>query len=104
KTSEGTSNLVKTMNICLEAMGISVARTEPTAFPYSVAAHRALIALRAAKSGRPFNAVLDEDYQDEVRMLRPNTVLPNPITVSRDINAIYLEMSCYVRDYFSVCA
>jgi hypothetical protein len=90
------------MNACLEAQGIKAVCTEPLTVPYSAAGHRALIALRAAKSGRPFNSVLDEDYQDEVRMLRPGTVLPSPITVSRDINSIYLEMSCFVRNYFLV--
>lgn len=92
------------MNICLEGQGITPPsrKMEPTTFPYSPAAHRALIALRCAKNNRPFNAVLDEDYQDEIRMLRPGTVLPSPITVSRDINEIYLEMSRHVKNYFTV--
>ena len=44
--------------------------------------------------------MLDEDYQAEVDMLRPGTKLPHPTTVSRDIQAIYLDMSKHVRDYF----
>lgn len=102
KTGEGTSNLVRTMNICLEAQGITPLRNTNTTIPYSVAAHRALIAMRCAKNSRPFNAVLDEDYIAEVAMLRPGTILPSPITVSRDINEIYLEMSHHVKSYFSV--
>jgi hypothetical protein len=43
---------------------------------------------------------LDEDYQAEVNMLRPGTKLPHPATVSRDIQAIYLDMSRHIRDYF----
>ena len=69
---------------------------------YTEAAHCALIALRCAKNHRPFNSVLDEDYQAEVNMLRPGTKLPHPVTVSRDIQAIYLDMSMHVHDYFQV--
>ena len=71
--------------------------------PYSEAAHRALIGLRCAKSHRPFNSVLDDDYQTEVQMLRPGTKIPHPMTVSRDVNAMYFEMSKHVRNYFQAC-
>lgn len=94
------------MNVCLDAQGISVSNSgsgQHTAMiPYSPAAHRAFIALRSAKSNRPFNAVADEDYLGEVQMLRPGAVLPSPITVSRDIRMIYEEMSRKVREYFIV--
>lgn len=73
------------------------------ALTYSVAAHRALIALRCAKNHRPFNSILDDDYQTEVEMLRPGTILPHPITISRDIQVIYIEMAKTVRDYFKAC-
>jgi hypothetical protein len=42
-----------------------------TGQPYSAAAHRTLIAMWCAKNHGPFNSVLDEDYQAEVEMLRP---------------------------------
>jgi hypothetical protein len=70
------------------------------AIPYTAAAHHALIALRCAKNHRPFNSVLDEDYQAEVNMLHPGTKLLHPTTVSRDIHAIYLDMSQHIRNYF----
>jgi hypothetical protein len=35
-------------------------------------------------------------------MLRPRTIVPHPITVSRDIRTIYIEMSKHVRQYFRV--
>ncbi|KAF9461417.1 hypothetical protein BDZ94DRAFT_1221376 [Collybia nuda] len=103
-TAEGTSNLVKTKNACLEVRGLSVESKAPVTLPYSEASHRALIALRAAKYNHPFNAVLDDDYQEEVRMLRPGTALPSPSTVSRDINAIYIAMGDFIRSYFMVCS
>jgi hypothetical protein len=46
--------------------------------------------------------VLDEDYQAEVDMLCPGTKLPHPATVSRDIQAIYLDMSRHICNYFQV--
>ncbi|TFK37812.1 hypothetical protein BDQ12DRAFT_607016, partial [Crucibulum laeve] len=72
--------------------------------PYSEAAHCALIALQCAKSHRPFNAVLDEDYRSEVEMLHPGTTLPHPTTVSTNINHLYMKLSDYVCNYFMVCA
>jgi hypothetical protein len=104
KTSEGTSNLQSGIIQCHLQSGDIVGgpKSKAAVIPYSKAAHRTLIALRCAKNHRPFNSVLDEDYQAEVDMLRPGTRLPHPITVSRDINLIYLEMSKHVRQYFSV--
>jgi hypothetical protein len=57
-----------------------------TGQPYSAAAHHTLIAMWCAKNH--FNSVLDEDYQAEVEMLCPGTILPGPQTVSRDIKSI----------------
>ncbi|KAF8219916.1 hypothetical protein L208DRAFT_1180880, partial [Tricholoma matsutake] len=68
--------------------------------PYSAAAHCTLIAMQCAKNHPPFNSVLDEDYQVEVEMLRPGTILPGPQTVSHDIKSIYAEMSKNVQNYF----
>lgn len=84
-------------------MATKHSRTGMDLISYTPAAHRGLIALRSAKNNRPFNAVLDEDYIREVQMLRPGAVLPSPITVSRDINLIYTEMSRKVKEYFMVC-
>ena len=107
KTAEGTSNLVKTVKACLDSQGILVNSSRSTAAMtaplYSPAAHRVLLALRCAKSLRPFNSIADVEYQLEVAMLRPNTIIPNPITISRDIKRIYIELSHHVKDYFVVC-
>lgn len=105
KTNEGTSNLIKTRNACLEAQGVPLARKQDdlATTSYTPAGHRALIAMRAAKSARPFNSVLDEDYQAEVQMLRPGATIPHPITVSRDVNAIYEALSVWVMNYLVVC-
>lgn len=103
KTGEGTSNLQSGITQCFERRGEgrpAGKAARAAAIPYSVAAHHALIALRCAKNHRPFNSVLDEDYQTEVNMLRPGTKLPHPHTVSRDIQSIYLDMSRHVRNYF----
>jgi hypothetical protein len=106
KTGKGTSNLQSGITQCFERRGENrpgdAREAQVTAIPYTEAAHRALIALRCAKNHRPFNSVLDEDYQAEVNMLRPGTKLPHPATVSRDIQAIYLDMSKHIRDYFEV--
>ena len=69
---------------------------------YSPANHRALLALCCARSNRPFNIVTDPDYQNKIMMLYPNTIIPNPSMVSRDLKMIYLEMSKHVWRYFKV--
>jgi len=102
-SSQGTSNLKSGMETChkLELDGPADA-DRPPSIPYSTAAHRTLIALRCARNHRSFNSVQDEDYQAEVEMLRPGTIVPSPNTVSRDIKALYLQMSIFVRSYFAV--
>ena len=103
-TGHGTKNIQDGVKACDKRAGTvtGTAAVQSTGQPYSTAAHRTLIAMRCAKNHRPFNSVLDEDYQAEVEMLRPGTVLPSPQTVSRDIKSIYLEMSKNVRNYFMV--
>jgi hypothetical protein len=103
-TGHGTKNIQDGVKACNKRAGTVTDTTavKSTGRPYSPAAHRALIAMRCAKNHRPFNSVLDEDYQAEVEMLRPGTVLPSPQTVSRDIKAMYAEMSKNVRNYFMV--
>jgi hypothetical protein len=56
--------------------------------------------MQCAKNHRSFNSVLDEDYQAEVEMLCPGTILPGPQTVSCDIKSIYAKMSKNVWNYF----
>jgi hypothetical protein len=107
KTSEGTSNLKAGADKCDAKHGICSGTSESSsqlniAIAYTPAAHCALILLRCAKNNRPFNSVLDKDYQAEVQMLRPGTEIPHPITISRDARTVYLELSKRVREYFVV--
>jgi hypothetical protein len=100
-TGHGTKNIQDGVKAYDKRVG---AVTDTTTFkytgqPYSAAAHGPLIAMWCAKNHRPFNSVLDEDYQPEVEMLHPGTILPGPQTVSRDIKSIYAEMS---KNYFMV--
>lgn len=103
-SGHGTKNLQVGVQVCNKRVGVTSGGTSARTVgePFSPAAHRTLIAMRCAKNHRPFNSVLDEDYQAEVEMLRPGTILPSPVTVSRDIKAIYAEMSKNVRNYFMV--
>jgi len=48
---------------------------------HSESGHHVLITMRCAKQSRPINSVLDEDYLQEVEMLRPGTKIPHPTTV-----------------------
>jgi hypothetical protein len=103
-TGHGTKNIQDGVKACDKHVGTVTDTTtvESTGWPYSAAAHRTLIAMRCAKNHRPFNSVLDEDYQAEVEMLHPGTILPGPQTVSCDIKSIYAEMSKNVWNYFMV--
>jgi hypothetical protein len=101
----GTKNLQEGVWSCDKHPGVAAGETsvQSTGEPYTPAGHCTLIALRCAKNHCPFNLVLDEDYQAEVEMLRPGTIIPSPQTVSCDIKAMYTEMSKHVRNYFMVC-
>jgi hypothetical protein len=103
-SGHGTKNLQVGVTACNKHFGVTSGDTpvRRAGVPFSPAAHRTLIAMRCAKNHRPFNSVLDEDYRTEVEMLRPGTIVPSPVTVSRDIKAIYVEMSKSVRNYFVV--
>ena len=99
QSGHGTMNLQD--GVTGDGTGAANTATVPTV-KYTPANHRALIAMRCAKSHRPMNSVADEDYRTEVQMLRPGTVLPHPSTVSRDMKALYVSMSIFVRTYFAV--
>ncbi|KAF9046160.1 hypothetical protein BJ165DRAFT_1583618, partial [Panaeolus papilionaceus] len=104
-TSHGTSNLRKQAVVCDKKQGKETSKKISTApIKYSEGAHRVLIALRCAKYGRPFNMVSDEEYLLEVQMLRPETKVPLPITVQRDLIHIYEHASTHIRSYFQVCS
>jgi hypothetical protein len=105
QSGQGTKNLQEGFRVCQNRSGDGTgnAACKVPTVKYTPANHQTLIAMRCAKSHRPMNSVADEDYQTEVEMLRPGTVLPHPSTVSRDIKSIYLTWSILVRTYFAVC-
>ncbi|RXW13602.1 hypothetical protein EST38_g12250, partial [Candolleomyces aberdarensis] len=102
KTSSGTGNLVAGMNACLKRQGLDlvVVSASASTIPYSPENHRTLIALRCAANMRPYNSVQDPLYAAEVEMLRPGTKIPDPTTVSRDVQLLYQEISKCVCQYF----
>ena len=102
--ADGTTNLQKAADSCLKKQGIERQKNTPAdVIPYSESGHRVLIAMRCAKQSRPINTVLDEDYLQEIQMLRPGTKIPHPTTVQRDLIHIYVHASTWVMNYFLVC-
>jgi hypothetical protein len=103
-TSHKIKNIQDGVKACDKRVGTVTDTTtvKSTGQPYSAAAHCTLIAMWCAKNHCPFNSVLDKDYQAEVEMLHPRTILPGPQTVSCDIKSIYVKMSKIVWNYFMV--
>ncbi|KAF8873413.1 hypothetical protein CPB84DRAFT_1690771, partial [Gymnopilus junonius] len=50
----------------------------------------------------PINMVTDEEYIQEINMLRPGTIPPSPSTVTCDLIKLYEDMSVHVKNYFLV--
>jgi hypothetical protein len=103
KSEDGTTKSLKDVKQCEEKQGIYQPRPASSSVPYTVENHHALIALRCAKHARPMNEILDDDYQTEVDMLRPGTVVPHPTIIQQDLINIYVHMSTFVMNYFLVC-
>ncbi|KAG9083718.1 hypothetical protein FS749_005814 [Ceratobasidium sp. UAMH 11750] len=103
KTGNGTRNLRDTAQTCNTRWGVTQTSTSKSKFfpSYSEARHRVLIALRCAQNKRTFNSVADNLYQQEAELLRPGTVLPSPMTVSRDMQTIYTNSADGVKEYFT---
>ena len=103
-------NLKHKIAACLKRRGVSDGGTSTSAqqtitgaiSKYTPAKHRALIAMRCARSSRPFNVVNDSEYKEEVELLRPGTKLPSAQTVSDDVRLIYDKGSKFVKEYFAV--
>jgi hypothetical protein len=102
KVGNGTSNFLNSAKKCDQRRGVTASTRTLADLPYSKAAHRAIIALRCAKSQRPANMVKDKFYEMEVQMLRPGTEIPHPSTISRDIKDLYKDLAVDVRNYFLV--
>ena len=81
-TGHGTKNIQDGVKACDKFVStvINTTTVESTGQPYLPVAHCTLIAMQCAKNHCPFISVLDEDYQAEVEMLCPGTILPGPQT------------------------
>ncbi|KAJ6619854.1 hypothetical protein B0H10DRAFT_1792703 [Mycena sp. CBHHK59/15] len=109
QSSQGTGNLARGEKECNARRGMK-GNTNKNAqqdlfgsvLRYTLARHRAIIALQCASSHRPFNSVADPYYLEEVELLHPGTKVPAPITVSRDVQTLYRKGAKKVKEYFKV--
>ncbi|CAE7107559.1 unnamed protein product [Rhizoctonia solani] len=93
RSSEGTHNLIEAAKACDRQRGV-IQPCYPQAsgaatVKYSVARHRAILALRCARNHRSFESVVDELHREEVELLRPGTTLPSSATTSLDTKRLY---------------
>lgn len=111
KSATGTKNLDRGVTACNKRRSVkedgsatigSQQSLHQAVSKYTPHRHRAIIAMRCARSNRPFEFVNDEFYAHEVELLRPGTKIPDPRTVSRDVNKLYNELSKNVKTYFAV--
>ncbi|KAG1847937.1 hypothetical protein C8R48DRAFT_615160 [Suillus tomentosus] len=102
QTAQGTKNLNRGITECIQRRGVSTEGPNAkgaqqtlsgSISKYTPEAHCALIAMRCAVNRRPFRSVADPLYIEEVRLLRPDVIVPSPRTVSRDINEDFLRVS-----------
>ena len=99
----GTTGLKNDIECCEAAQSIHKLKVSSLpSIQYSPENHRALIALRCAKNARPINTILDDDYRQEVQMLRPGTQIPHPTTVQCDLLHLYKDLSVHVKNHFMV--
>lgn len=85
QTSQGTKNLNRGIKECVQRRGVSTEGPNAkgaqqtlsgSISKYTPEAHRALIAMRCAVNKRPFRSVADPLYIEEVRLLRPDVIVP----------------------------
>ena len=100
KSGDGTTKFLKDVKQCEEKQGIYQPQPASSSVPYTVKNHCALIALHCVKHARPMNEIMDDNYQAEVDMLCPGTVIPHPTTIQWDLYLCsYLH---FVMNYFLV--
>lgn len=105
RTCDGTRNLLVSARACDAARGVSVSLSDEeceTVAPYSVARHRAILAIRCARDRRSFESVVDDLHWQEVQLLRPGTELPCSATVSNDVRHIYEDASVTAAQFLQV--
>jgi hypothetical protein len=81
---------------------VSPGLTKDTPIPYSIEAHCDLIAIWCAANNCPYNMVTDLEYYQELNMLHPNTPIPHPSTVSKDIQTLYLTAAILFQQFLAV--
>lgn len=103
RNCDGTRNLLVSARACDAARGVSVSLSSDDEVPsYSVARHRAILAIRCARDRRSFESVVDDLHQQEVQLLRPGTELPCSATVSNDVRHIYEDASVTAARFLQV--
>ncbi|KAF8576691.1 hypothetical protein K439DRAFT_1366513, partial [Ramaria rubella] len=111
KTSSETSNLDHGVEACdqqheIKKDGTATIGSQPTMHEsvskYTPYWHCALIALHCVKDNWPFESVKDEFYCAELELLHLGTKLPDPTTISQDVNKIYIQVLQDVKVYFQV--
>ncbi|CUA71178.1 Putative AC transposase [Rhizoctonia solani] len=100
--SSGTKKFNNTANKCnLQCARVKGAEeTTSRVREFSPARFRALIALWCARNHRPFEMVSDDLLVAIVNELRPGTALPDPTTLSRDVQSLYRDNMEAIRHYF----
>lgn len=101
-TSAGTTAILHSAEDCDRERGVLVLPKQNKPEPYSLAFHRALLALWGACSHRSFDSLTDKFHQQEVEYLRPGTKLPSSKTLSRDIKLIHAQFVPKIKEYFMV--
>ncbi|CAE6473416.1 unnamed protein product [Rhizoctonia solani] len=100
--SSGTKKFNDTANKCnIQCNRIEGAEeTVSGVREFSLARFRALLALWCARNHRPFEMISDDLLVAIVNELRPGTALPDPTTLSRDIQSLYQRNMQAIRHYF----
>ncbi|EJD41570.1 hypothetical protein AURDEDRAFT_68674 [Auricularia subglabra TFB-10046 SS5] len=104
ETSSGTGNIGVSARNCDKRRGVPSGQKQKqltmdqAVSKYSPALHRAILAMRTSVSNRPFNALEDKYYRQEVELLWPGTKLPHRTVVSKDVKYLHTTVvSDYIR-------
>jgi hypothetical protein len=100
----GTQNLLVSIRRCNQRRGVPDNKVNDQLMNFSQATFRAVLATWCAVSHRPFHTVSDPLFVYMVRLLRPDTWVPTPQTVSSDLIRIYGHASVSVTESLSVCS
>ena len=101
---ESTGNLSRHVKACEpeDSPETEKITTYASGGQYSPARMRFLIAMWVARRHRAFQIVDDPEFQEIVRMLYQKAQLPSRVTVSRDVQHIYVMSKANVIKLFKV--